>query len=130
MFGKKNDGPKGPSNELRANYDRAKEAARRATFLKTASQTTEGQAIKHNMATLFDICHAQARKAGEAIGLSQTEIDADIKALFNADVGRLKSSSGAEFGRFTDESGRIVNAFVATLDPKDRNLATTFHRPN
>lgn len=130
MFGKKNDGPKGPSNELRVAYERAKEAARRATFLKTASQTPEGQAVKRDMATLFEVCQAQAKKAGAAIGLSQTEVDADIKALFDADVGRLKNSSSAEFGRFTDESGRIVQSFVATLDPKDRSVATNFHRPN
>lgn len=130
MFGKKNDGPKGPSDELRAAYERAKEAARRATFLKTASQTPEGQAVKRDMAALFDVCHAQATKAGVAIGLSKTEVDADIRALFDADVGRLKNSSGAEFGRFTDESGRIVKSFVATLDPKNLSVAERFHRPN
>jgi hypothetical protein len=114
MFGKKS----GPTKEAARAFEQAKEATRRATFLHTASQLPTSDPYRQDLAMLFRVCRASAMATGAAIGKSPAEIDAEISALCDADVARLKKASDKAVQQFADESKKITKAFLASVDPE------------
>jgi hypothetical protein len=115
MFGKNKQASGKDGDRVRA-FEAAKEAARRAAFLNTASNVPEGQA-KQDLALLFRVCRASALAAGEAVGQSQSEVDAAISAMCDADVARLKKGSDRALQEFGRESDKIARAYLLTVDP-------------
>jgi hypothetical protein len=112
MFGKSSAKAAG----VRA-YDQAKEATRRASFLNTASQLPQSDPDRRDLAMLFRVCRAMALGIGAEIGKTQPEIDAEIAALCDADIARLKKASHSAVQDFARESHKITKAFLATVDP-------------
>ena len=112
MFGKNN----AKSADVRA-YDQAKEATRRASFLNAASQLPESDPDRQDLAMLFRVCRATALGTGAAIGKTQIEVDAEIAALCDADVARLKKASHSAVQDFARESHKIAKAYLATVNP-------------
>jgi hypothetical protein len=112
MFGKNN----AKAADVRA-YDQAKEATRRASFLNAASQLPESDPDRQDLALLFRVCRAMALGTGAEIGKTQPEIDAEIAALCDADIARLKKASPGAVQDFARESHKIAKAFLATVDP-------------
>jgi hypothetical protein len=111
MFGSK-------KNDATRAYEAAKEATRRAAFLNLASQLPEGDLAKEDLALLFRVCRASALATGAALGQSQTEVDAAISALCDADVARLKRAPNRKVREFAHESGEITKTFLASVDPE------------
>jgi hypothetical protein len=99
-------------------FEAAKEATRRAAFLNTASDLADGDPQKRDLALLFRVCRASALATGEAIGKSQSDVDAEISALCDADVARLKKGSDKKLQEFGRESEKITKAFLASIDPE------------
>ena len=93
----------------------AKEATRRAAFLNTAGKMSPDIAYRQSLAELFRVCRSAAINAGTLEGFTQVEIDKAIEALCHADVERLKAVTDDEFRLFAQESGKVVNAFLAAL---------------
>lgn len=118
MFGKNN----AKAADVRA-YDQAKEATRRASFLNAASQLPESDPDRQELALLFRVCRATALGTGAAIGKSQPEIDAEIAALCDADIARLKKASQSAVQDFARESHKIAKAYLATVDANAFNAA-------
>jgi hypothetical protein len=113
MFGNKN---KRDPARIRA-FEAAKEAARRASFLKV-SRSAGSEAEKRDVALLFRICRASALAAGEAVGQSQVDVDAAISQVCDADIARLKKSSPQTVQKFGEESDKIARAYLLTVDPE------------
>jgi hypothetical protein len=112
MFGKNS----AKAADARA-YEAAKEATRRASFLNTASQLPQSNPDRQDLALLFQVCRATALGTGAAIGKTQPEIDAEIAALCDADIARLKKASHNAVQDFARESHKIAKAFLASVDP-------------
>jgi hypothetical protein len=116
MFGK-NKPPKPSKDALRA-YEAAKEATRRATFLHQASDLPESDPFRQDLAMLFRVCRASALATGAAAGKTPDDIDAEISALCDADVARLKKASNKAVQNFARESHKITKAFLASVNPE------------
>lgn len=114
MFGNKN---KPDPARLRA-FEAAKEATRRAAFLKTAARPSGGEAQARDIALLFQVCRASALAAGEALGKSQVDVDAAISQLCDADIRRLQQSPPRNVQKFGEESEKIARAYLLTVDPE------------
>ena len=99
--------PQGPT------YAEAKEATRRAVFLSTAQDMTTDAAHRKRLEDLFRHCRSQALVAAAREGVSEARADAEISALCDGDVARLKTATDEEFRRFTEESGQVVSRFIA-----------------
>src|SRR5262245_51511546 len=112
MFSKKKGAPDAKGADLHGAFDIAKEATRRATFLNVAGRMPQGDAVKQELALLFQVCRARALEAGAAIGLSQAEVDAKIAALCDEDVARLKNSSDDEIREFSRDSRALRRGHV------------------
>jgi len=106
-----------PADLLRR-FEMAKEATRRATFLNGAARMPGGEPVAEGLATVFRVCRTVAISAGAAVGQSQAQVDAAIEALCVEDVARIKAASDDEIREFSAESGKVVNAFIASLDPQ------------
>lgn len=124
MFGNKS---KPDPARVRA-FEAAKEATRRAAFLKTATRPSGGEAEKRDIAMLFQVCRASALAAGEALGQSQIDVDAAISQLCDADIARLKASSPQTIQKFGEESDKIARAYLLTVDAEA--LAAWTHKAN
>jgi hypothetical protein len=116
MFGK-NKPPKPSKDALRA-YEAAKDATRRASFLHRASDLPESDPFRQDLAMLFRVCRASVLATGKAIGKEPDEIDAEVSALCDADVARLRKASNKAVQDFAKESKKITKAYLATIDPE------------
>jgi hypothetical protein len=96
-----------------ATYENAKEATRRAVFLNVAAKMPSSAHYKEQLAEIFRVCRSAAIAAGAAIGYTETQIDAEISELCDADAERLKVAPNEVFTEFATESGEIVNRFLA-----------------
>lgn len=112
MFGKK------PDKEATRAYEAATDATRRAAFLNTGSQLPETHPDRQDLVMLLRVCRAAALASGKALGKAETDVDAEISALVDADIARLKTKSDRDVQSFAGESVKITKAFLATVDPK------------
>jgi hypothetical protein len=102
----------GTSQQDFATYENAKEATRRAVFLNVAGKMSSSAHYKQQLAEIFRVCRSAAIAAGAAIGYTETQIDAEISELCDADTRRLKVAPNEAFTEFAKESGEIVRAIA------------------
>jgi hypothetical protein len=103
----------GTSQQGFATYENAKEATRRAVFLNLAGKMSSDAHYKQQLAEIFRVCRSAAIAAGAAVGYTETQIDAEVSELCDADTGRLKVAPKELFTEFAKESGEIVKRFLA-----------------
>jgi hypothetical protein len=113
MSGKREKSPDGTSLHSPATFENAKEATRRAAFLNLAGAMSSDASHKQGLADLFRVCRSAAIAAGAAVGCTETQVDAEISELCDADTRRLKVASDKEFTEFAQESSAIVKRFLA-----------------
>ena len=106
----------GTSQQGFATYENAKEATRRAVFLNLAGKMSSDAPYKQQLADIFRVCRSAAISAGAAVGYTETQIDAEISELCDADTRHLKLASDKVFKEFAQESGAIVKRFLAASD--------------
>jgi hypothetical protein len=113
MFWRRNKSSTAKPATVSRSFEEAKEATRRAAFLNVAQGMTTDEAYKQGLAELLRTCRSEALAAGAAEGRTDAEVDAAIADLCDADVARMQRASDDEFRDFAQESGRIVNEFLA-----------------
>lgn len=112
LWGRKKVGSAKPATKEVTFVD-AKEATRRAAFLNVAQGMTADEGYRQSLAGIFRVCRAHAIAAGAAEGYSETDVDASIGEICDADTIRMKAASDEEFRQFAKESGEVVKTFLA-----------------
>ena len=110
----------GKSQQSFAAFENAKEATRRAVFLNVAGKMSSDATYKQQLAEIFQLCRSAAITAGVALGYTETQIDAELSELCDADTRRLKVAPEKVFTEFARESGEIVMRFLGPRLGNDR----------
>jgi hypothetical protein len=116
MSWKRENSADGKSQQSRATFENAKEATRRAAFLNLARAMSSDASYRQGLPDLFRVCRSAAIAAGAAVGYTETQVDAEISELCDADVRRLKFASNKMTAEFAQESAAIVKRFLAASD--------------
>jgi hypothetical protein len=122
MCSKREKSGDGKSQQNFATFEKAKEATRRAVFLNLAGKMSSSAPYKQQLAEIFRVCRSAAITAGAALGYAETQVDAEISELCDADTRRLKVASDKVFTEFAQESGEIVKRFLADSDISKHEL--------